>query len=171
MVKNSAKAVIVPLKDCMCCLNRVYEALIDADVDRVTGCCSDYDYIRRQIVQSWRSLQHSDQAATACLRNLDGSLENLIENEGTLERRKKATEQTLDDLRTKQASNKNLLEESQNALDRAKTNLRSTRDTLEREEQRVEKAKVLTGVGLGITPIPFVGWVVGKKFNQVIKDN
>ncbi|KAF5890086.1 cancer-associated 1 protein-like isoform X2 [Clarias magur] len=37
VVKDTAEAVIVPLKDGIYSLNRVYEALIVADVDPVTG--------------------------------------------------------------------------------------------------------------------------------------
>lgn len=165
-MKNSAQDVIVPLNDCICSLNRVSKALVVADVHPITGDCSNHDYIRQQIVQAWRSLQHSDQAATACLRCLDESLESLKQDEGRLEGKKNATKHTLDDLRTKQASNKKLLGESLGALEQAETNLSSTRDTLESQERRVEDARLLTGVGLGVSIIPIFGWVAGKNFNQ-----
>ncbi|KAF4081607.1 hypothetical protein AMELA_G00163430 [Ameiurus melas] len=161
VVKNSAKAVIKPLNDCICSINWVSEALINADVDPVTGQCSNYDYIRQQIVQAWRSLQHSDEAATTCLRCLDESLETLTQDEGTLGRQKNSAEHSLGNLRTKQASNEKLLGESLVALEQARTNLRSTRDTLESQERRVQTAKTVGLVGLGLSVIPIVGWVAG----------
>lgn len=160
-----------PLNDCICSINRVSEALVAADVHPITGHCSNYDYIRQEIVQARWSLQHSDQAATACLRCLDESLETLTQDEGTLERQKNAAQRSLGDLRTKQASNEKLLEESLGALEQARTNLRSTRETLESQERRVQTAKTVGRVGLGLSVIPFVGWVVGKNFNQVFKDS
>ncbi|KAF7702439.1 uncharacterized protein LOC124391888 [Silurus meridionalis] len=161
VVKNAAKAVIKPLKICMCSLNSVYEALIDADVHPVTGYCSNYGYIRTQIEQAWWSLQRSDEAASTCLRSLDKSLETLTQDEGKLERKKNDTKEVLGHLRTKKDSNKEMLKESQGALKQAERNLSSARRTVEEQEKREANAKVGLAVGLGITPIPFVGWVVG----------
>lgn len=166
MVKTSAKAVLVPLKDCISSLNRVYEALIDAEVHPFTEHCSNYDYIRNQIVQVLLSLKHSDQAATACLMCLDEHLETLTQDEGKLEQQKNATEYTLADLRAKQASNKKLLKESLGDLEQVETNLRSIRDTLESQERRVQNAKMLGDLGLRLVAIPVFGWLAGKNFNQ-----
>ncbi|KAK3558636.1 hypothetical protein QTP86_022957 [Hemibagrus guttatus] len=161
VVKNSAQAVIVPLKSCISSLDSVYEALVAADVHSFTGHCSNYEYIRQQIVQAWQSLQLSDQAATACLRRLDGALETLTRDEGTLTRRKNTTECTLESLRTEQDSNEKMLQESQGALQQAETHVDSTKETILRQERREQTASTVAGVGLGLTLIPFVGWVVG----------
>ncbi|MGL4646900.1 MAG: hypothetical protein ACRCVL_07345, partial [Cetobacterium sp.] len=106
--------------------------------------------------------QLSDQAATACLRHLDKTLETLTRDKGTLEWQKDATKCTLDNLRTEQASNEKLLLESLGALEQAEEHLSSTKETVQRQERRAQTASTVAGVGLGLTVIPFVGWVVGK---------
>ncbi|XP_060742474.1 uncharacterized protein LOC132856763 [Tachysurus vachellii] len=161
VVKNSAQAVVAPLKSCLSSLDRVYEALEAADIDPITGYCSNHEYIRQQIVLAWQSMQLSDQAATACLRHLDKTLETLTRDKGTLEWQKDATKCTLDNLRTEQASNEKLLLESLGALEQAEEHLSSTKETVQRQERRAQTASTVAGVGLGLTVIPFVGWVVG----------
>ncbi|KAG7326043.1 hypothetical protein KOW79_010968 [Hemibagrus wyckioides] len=73
-MKNTAEAVIIPLKGGISSLNEVYQALIEADVDPVTGKCSNYDYIRQQIVQSHQFLEQSEQAASSGLQSLDENI-------------------------------------------------------------------------------------------------
>ncbi|TSP90478.1 Transmembrane protein 65 [Bagarius yarrelli] len=162
VVKNSARFVIVPLKSGIYALDRIYKALVSADVNPYTGYCSNYDYIRQQIVQACQSLQHSDQAATSCLRRLDGALETLTRDEGMFERQKCVTNCTLGNLRTEQASSEKLLQESQRALGQAGSHLSSTRETLQREERRKQNARVTATIGLTMLAVPFVGWVAEK---------
>ncbi|KAG7324571.1 hypothetical protein KOW79_012587 [Hemibagrus wyckioides] len=161
VVKNTAQSVIVPLKNCISSLDRVYEALVATDVHPFTGHCSNYEYIRQQIVQAWQSMQLSDQAATTCLRRLDEALETLTRDKGTLTRQKNTTECTLNSLRTEQDSNEKLLQKSQEALQQAETNLNSTKEMIQRQERREETASRVARVGLAVTLIPFIGWVVG----------
>ncbi|KAK3507878.1 hypothetical protein QTP70_002294 [Hemibagrus guttatus] len=71
VLKNTAEAVLIPLKDGISSLNEVYQALIEADVDPITGKCSNYDHIRQQIVQAHQLLEQSEQAASSGLKSLD----------------------------------------------------------------------------------------------------
>ncbi|KAF5900344.1 cancer-associated 1 protein-like isoform X2, partial [Clarias magur] len=159
VLKNTALAVTVPLKDGVSSLNRVYEALIKADVDPVTGQCSNYDYIREQIVQAHQHLEQSEQMASSGLKSLDGNLERLMQDERGLEQEMNGTKQTLDNLRIVQASNEQLLRQSQGALEQARRNLTSTKRTLHDQEDRKKRAKIVTGVGAGLFAIPVIGWI------------
>ncbi|KAF7686498.1 hypothetical protein HF521_015860 [Silurus meridionalis] len=151
VLRNTAKAVIGPLKDGISSLNGVYEALITADVDPVTGQCSNYISIRQQIVQAHQHLQQSEQMAGSGLKSLDKSLESLIQDEGKLNREMNNTKQTLDNLRTEQESNKQLLREFQGTL-----------ETLQDQENRKHTAEIVTGVGAGLFAIPVIGWIAGS---------
>ncbi|MCI4395235.1 hypothetical protein PGIGA_G00177920 [Pangasianodon gigas] len=162
VLKNIAEAVIVPLKDGISSLNRVYEALIKADVHPVTGQCSNYDYIRQQIVQAHQHLQRSEQTASSGLKSLDKNLEWLKQDEGKLQCEKSSTETHLQNLRTEQASNEKLLRDSQGALEQARGNLNSTNQTLQDQESRRHNAEIVTGVGAGLFAIPIIGWIAGS---------
>ncbi|XP_060759964.1 uncharacterized protein LOC132870351 [Neoarius graeffei] len=161
VLKNTAEAVIVPLKYGISSLNAVYQALIETDVDPVTGQCSNYNTIRQQIVHAHQNLKRSDQRASSGLKNLDENLERLTEAEGKLERKKSCTETHLENLRTEQASNEELRRKSQAALEQARRNLNSTKQTLCDQESRKNTAEIITGVGLGVMVIPIVGWIAG----------
>ncbi|KAI5101124.1 hypothetical protein C0J45_8327 [Silurus meridionalis] len=161
VLRNTAKAVIVPLKDGISSLNGVYEALITADVDPFTGQCSNYISIRQQVVQAHQHLQQSEHTAGSGLKSLDKSLESLIQDEGKLNCEMNDTKQTLDNLRTEQESNKQLLRESQGTLEVARGNLNSTEKTLQDQENRKNTAGIVTGVGAGLLAIPVIGWIVG----------
>ncbi|KAF4080821.1 hypothetical protein AMELA_G00175660 [Ameiurus melas] len=162
VLKNTAEAVIVSLKDGISTLNEVYQALIKADVDPVIGQCSNYDYIRQQIVQVHQLLEQSEQTASSGLKSLDESLERLTQDEGKLKREINHTKNTLENLRTKQASSEKLLRDSQGALELARTNLTSTIQTLQNQEKRKHNAEIITGVGAGLLVIPIVGWIAGS---------
>ncbi|XP_026765972.3 uncharacterized protein LOC113524053 [Pangasianodon hypophthalmus] len=161
-LKDTAEAVIVPLKDGISSLNRVYEALIKADVHPVTGQCSNYDYIRQQIVQAHQHLQRSEQTAGSGLKSLDKNLEWLTQDEGILQCEKSSTETHLQNLRTEQGSNEKLLRDSQGALEQARGNLNSTKQTLRDQENRKKTAEIITGVGAGLLVIPVIGWIAGS---------
>ncbi|KAK3524993.1 hypothetical protein QTP86_012199 [Hemibagrus guttatus] len=74
VLKNTAEAVLIPLKDGISSLNEVYQALIEADVDPITGKCSNYDHIRQQIVQAHQLLEQSEQAASSAMM-IGGAIE------------------------------------------------------------------------------------------------
>ncbi|XP_026765961.2 uncharacterized protein LOC113524043 [Pangasianodon hypophthalmus] len=162
VLKDTAEAVIVPLKDGISSLNRVYEALIKADVHPVTGQCSNYDYIRQQIVQAHLHLERSEQTASSGLKSLDKNLESLTQDEGKLQCEKSSTETHLQNLRTEQGSNEKLHRKSQGALEQARRNLNSTKQTLRDQERRKKTAGIVTGVGVGLFAIPVIGWVAGS---------
>ncbi|XP_053087222.1 cancer-associated gene 1 protein-like [Pangasianodon hypophthalmus] len=162
VLKNTAVAVIVPLKNGISSLNRVYKALIKAHVDPVTGQCSKYNYIRQQIVQAHQHLEKSEQTASSGLKILDESLERLTQVEGKLQCEMNDTKQTLENLRTEQESNEKLHRDSQGALEQARTNLNSTKQTLQDQESRKQTAQIVTGVGAGLLVIPIVGWIAGS---------
>ncbi|KAI5087514.1 hypothetical protein C0J45_22913 [Silurus meridionalis] len=162
VLRNTAKAVIGPLKDGISSLNGVYEALITADVDSVTGQCSNYISIRPQIVQAHQHLQQSEHTAGSGLKSLDKSLESLIQDDGKLNREINDTKQTLDNLRTEQESNKQLLREFQGTLEVARRNLNSTQKTLQDQRKRKHTAGIVTGVGAGLFAIPVIGWIAGS---------
>ncbi|XP_036422004.1 uncharacterized protein LOC118805363 [Colossoma macropomum] len=161
LVKNSIAAVISPLKDGLWSINKVYEALIDGDVDPISGRCANYKHSRKQIVQAKKNLERSEQAAGTGLRSLDENIEILTRDMGKLEQEMKDTKQKLDNLRTEQTSNENLLKQSERSVEQSRRNLNSARDTLRKQQERKRNAKVVTGVGLGLTLIPIVGWIAG----------
>ncbi|KAI4885604.1 hypothetical protein NFI96_005383 [Prochilodus magdalenae] len=161
LVKNSVAAVMAPLKDGLCSINKVYEALIDGDVDPITGQYTNYKQSREQIVQAKKSLEQSEQAASKGLKCLDQNIEILTQDEGKQEQEMRDTKQTLDRLRIEQTSNKTLLKQSEGALGQARRSLDSARSTLQRQEERKRNAAIVTGVGVGLTLIPVVGWLTG----------
>ncbi|KAL6460726.1 hypothetical protein MHYP_G00306920 [Metynnis hypsauchen] len=159
--KHPVTAVIIHLKDGLHCINKVCKALTDGDINPVSGQCSNYRYIREQIVQAQQSLERSEQAASTELKCLDENIEILTEDEGKLEQEMHDTKQTLDNLKTEQTSNEHLLREFEGALELAIANLNSTRDTLQRQENKKENAMSTAIVGLGVTLIPVFGWIAG----------
>ncbi|KAK3505730.1 hypothetical protein QTP70_020447 [Hemibagrus guttatus] len=162
VLKNTAEVIILPLKDGISSLNEVYQALIEADVDPITGKCSNYDYIRQQIVQAHQLLEQSEQAASSGLRSLDQNLERLVQDEGKLNWEMNELKQTLENLRTEQESNEKLLRESQGALELTRGNLNSAKQTLQDQEKRKRDAEIVTGVGAGLFLIPVIGWIAGS---------
>ncbi|XP_060720771.1 uncharacterized protein LOC132842118 [Tachysurus vachellii] len=162
VLKNTAEAVLIPLKGGISSLNEVYKALIEADVDPVTGKCSNYDYIRQQIVQAHQLLKQSEQEASSGLKSLDENLERLIQEEGKLKQEMNDTKLTLDNFREKKKSNEYLLRESQGALEQIRRNLDSAINTLQDQQKRKHDAEIVTGVGAGLLVIPIIGWIVGS---------
>ncbi|XP_060720798.1 uncharacterized protein LOC132842150 [Tachysurus vachellii] len=161
VLKNTAEAVLIPLKGGISSLNEVYNSLIEADVDPVTGKCSNYDYIRQQIVQAHQLLKQSEQEASSGLKSLDENLERLIQEEGKLEQEMNNTKLTLDNFREKKESNEKLLRESQGALEQTRRNLDSAIHTLQDQQKRKRDAEIVTGVGAGVLFIPIIGWIAG----------
>ncbi|XP_060721329.1 uncharacterized protein LOC132842598 [Tachysurus vachellii] len=162
VLKNTAEAVLIPLKGGISSLNEVYKALIKADVDPVTGKCSNYDYIRQQIVQAHQLLKQSEQEASSGLKSLDKNLERLIQEEGKLEQEMNDTKLTLDNFRKEKESNENLLRVSQGALKQTRRNLDSAIHTLQGQEKRKRDAVIVTAVGAGVFVIPIIGWIAGS---------
>ena len=168
-MKNSIAAAIVPLEEGFYSINRVYEALINGDVDPISGQCSNYNYIREQIVEAQQSLEKSEHMAATELTSLDRHIEILTQDEGKLEQEMSDTRRSLENLRAEQISNKRLLRESENAVEQARRNLDSTREVLRSQEERKRNAEIVTGVGGGLLAIPFVGWIAGE--NHVLYPN
>ncbi|KAG9279200.1 hypothetical protein AMEX_G4710 [Astyanax mexicanus] len=117
---------------------------------------------RKQIVQAENSLKWSDHTASAGLRSLDQNIEILTRDKRNLERDMRATQQTLQNLRTKRTSNETLLRKSRDALEVARSNLRSARDTLQSQKRRQNTAAFVTGVGVGLFVVPVAGWIAGS---------
>ncbi|KAK2864893.1 hypothetical protein Q7C36_004047 [Tachysurus vachellii] len=162
VLKNTAEAVLIPLKGGISSVIEVYKALIEADVDPVTGKCSNYDYIRQQIVQAHQLLKQSEQEASSGLKSLDENLERLIQDEWKLKQEMNNTKLTLDNFREKKKSNEKLLRESQGALEQTRRNLDSAINTLQGQQKRKRDAEIVTGVGAGLLVIPIIGWIVGS---------
>ncbi|XP_060720775.1 uncharacterized protein LOC132842123 [Tachysurus vachellii] len=161
VLKNTAETVLIPLKGGISSLNEVYKALIEADVDPVTGNCSNYDYIRQQIVQAHQLLKQSEQEASSGLKSLDENLYRLIQEEGKLEQEINDTILTLNNFRKEKESNEYLLRVSQGALEQIRRNLDSAINTLQGQEKRKRDAEIVTGVGAGVLVIPIIGWIAG----------
>ncbi|XP_047672444.1 uncharacterized protein LOC113650579 isoform X2 [Tachysurus fulvidraco] len=155
------EAVLIPLKGGVSSLNEVYKALIEADVDPVTGKCSNYGYIRQQIEQAHQLLKQSEQEASSGLKSLDENLERLIQEEGKLKQEINDTKLTLDNFRKEKESNEYLLRVSQGALEQTRRNLNSAINTLQAQQKRKRDAEIVTGVGAGVLFIPFIGWIAG----------
>ncbi|KAI4896568.1 hypothetical protein NFI96_024819 [Prochilodus magdalenae] len=162
MVRNSIAAVIVPLEEGFCSINRVYDALINGDVDPISGQCSNYNYIREQIVEAQESLKNSEDLAARELTSLDHHIETLTQDQGKLEQEMRDTRRSLENLRAEQTTNERLLRESENAVEQARRNLDSTREVLRSQEERKRNAEIVTGVGGGLLVIPIVGWIAGS---------
>uniref|UniRef100_A0A8B9H4N9 Si:dkey-85k15.4 n=1 Tax=Astyanax mexicanus TaxID=7994 RepID=A0A8B9H4N9_ASTMX len=122
---------------------------------------------RKQIVQAENSLKWSDHTASAGLRSLDQNIEILTRDKRNLERDMRATQQTLQNLRTKRTSNETLLRKSRDALEVARSNLRSAKDTLQSQKRRQNTAAFVTGVGVGLFVVPVAGWIVDWYRNKV----
>ncbi|XP_047665679.1 uncharacterized protein LOC125138318 [Tachysurus fulvidraco] len=161
VLKNTAEAVLVPLKGGVSSLNEVYKALIEADVDPVTGKCSNYGYIRQQIEQAHQLLKQSEQEASSGLKSLDENLERLIQEEWKLKQEMKDTILTLDNFREKKKSNEYLLRVSQGAVEQTRRILNSAIHTLQVRQKKKQDAEIITGVGAGLLVIPIIGWIVG----------
>ncbi|KAL7883414.1 hypothetical protein SRHO_G00010720 [Serrasalmus rhombeus] len=161
VVKNSNAAFIEPLQDGLNSIKQVCEALSEADVNAFSGQCSNYNYIREQIVQAQQSLERSEQAAATVLRSLDERIEILTQDEGKLEQEMTATQETLENLKIQQLSNEKLLSESKGALELAKTNLSTAREALQELEERRDYAESVRNAGWGVTLIPIIGWIAG----------
>ncbi|XP_076866678.1 uncharacterized protein LOC143517763 [Brachyhypopomus gauderio] len=161
LLKDSAEAVIIPLKNGIISITRVYESLIDADVNPISGQCSNYTSIRQQIVETQQSLEESEQAASTGLKGLDQHLEELTEVEGKCEQQIRDRQHNLDNLRTEQMSNEKILNDSISALEQARHNLGSAEETKRNQEKRRHDAEIVTGVGAGLFVIPIVGWIAG----------
>ncbi|XP_072531211.1 uncharacterized protein [Salminus brasiliensis] len=156
------EAIIGSLKEGLVSINEVYEALIESEVDAFSGQCTNYVHIREQIVRAEQSLDRSEEEASAGLQSLDENIEALTRDEGNFEQEMRATQQTLDNLRTEQTSKEALLKQSEGALEVARSTLSSTRDTLRAQEERKRNAEIVTGVGAGLLVIPIVGWIAGS---------
>ncbi|KAL6460757.1 hypothetical protein MHYP_G00307230 [Metynnis hypsauchen] len=161
LVKKSIVALTEHLEDGLKYIERAHEVLTEGDVDPINGQCSNYNYIREQIVQAKQSLERSEHVASTGLKYLDNNIENLTQDAGKLEREMSNTKQTLDNLKIELKSNKKLLSDSEGALRQARTNLSVTRNTIQRQEERRDNATTVRNVGLGVTLIPIAGWVVG----------
>ncbi|KAI4896569.1 hypothetical protein NFI96_024821 [Prochilodus magdalenae] len=161
MVKKSMAAAIVPLEEGFYSINRVYEALSKGDVDPITGQCSNYNYIREQIVEAQQSLEKSEHVAATELTSLDGHIEILTQDEGKLEQEMSDTRRSLENLRAEQISSERSLREYEDAVEQARRNLDSTREVLRSQEERKYNAEVVTGVGAGLLAIPIFGWIAG----------
>ncbi|XP_060721330.1 uncharacterized protein LOC132842599 [Tachysurus vachellii] len=158
---SSLEVVLIPLKGGISSLNEVYKALIEADVDPVTGKFSNYDYIRQQIVQAHQLLKQSEQEASSGLKSLDENLKRLIQGEGKLKQEMNDTKLTLDNFRKERGSNENLLRAVQGALEQTRRNLDSAIHTLQGQQKRKRDAEIVTAVGAGVSFIPIIGWIAG----------
>ncbi|XP_049331795.1 uncharacterized protein LOC111188826 [Astyanax mexicanus] len=154
--KTSNKKVVNSLKDGLSSINRVYEALIDGDVDPL-----NYECTREQIVRAEQSLDQSEKAASKGLKGLDKDIETLTLDEGRLEQMLKETKDTLENLRTKQESNEALLRQSEESLEEVTRHLNSAKDKVQALEERKRNAEIVWGVGAGLLAIPVVGWIAG----------
>ncbi|XP_076864004.1 uncharacterized protein LOC143516337 [Brachyhypopomus gauderio] len=161
LLKDSAEAVIIPLKNGIISITRVYESLIDADVDPISGQCSNYTSIRQQIVETQQSLEESEQAASTGLRGLDQHIEKLTAYGAKLEQEISDTESTLNNLRTEQRSNEKLLKTAQKHFKHTTLCLNSLNKSLQTHEGEKNEANTKIRTGLGLTLIPVVGWVAG----------
>ncbi|TSX99896.1 hypothetical protein Baya_13948 [Bagarius yarrelli] len=166
---TEVEAVVVPLKDAICSLNEVYQALSKADVDPLTGQCSNYDYIRQQIVEAHQHLEQSERAASSGLESLNRNLESLVEDEGKLEREMNETQQTLENLRTEQTSNEELLREANESVLLAGKHLDSANQTLQDQENRKHHAEVIKDVGAGLLVIPIIGWISAMMIDGAVE--
>ena len=79
---------------------------------------------------------------------------NISKKEAEIEGLKKTLESFSEQIK----SNEKQLDEAKSSLNRANKRLKENQDEL--EKRRREQA-IVAGVGLGITPIPIVGWIAG----------
>ncbi|XP_062393161.1 uncharacterized protein LOC134080639 isoform X2 [Sardina pilchardus] len=101
------------------------------------------------------------QNAERSLRELDQNTENLMLQQHQSDEKRKQCQLHLDNLETKLEGENNLLNNAEDALKQANKHLQTKKDELQRQHNREKTAAIVTGVGLGLTIIPVVGWVAG----------
>ncbi|KAI4883603.1 hypothetical protein NFI96_014292 [Prochilodus magdalenae] len=129
MVRNSIAAAIVPLEDGFYSNNRVYEALINGDVDPITGQCSNYNYIREHIVEAQQSLEKSEHMAARELTSLDRHIEILTRDQAKLEQEMRDTRRPI------------MLAAGGVELDQALHAVREAEEEVRNSESQMEKFK------------------------------
>ncbi|CAG02966.1 unnamed protein product [Tetraodon nigroviridis] len=146
-LERLAQAVIVPLKSGLQSFNNVSEILLRVRADVVLPDSETFHDIRRQITHMKRQMERSERIAA---------------EQGQLAREKRERELDLDHLQRQLKSDKSTLGNYKEALSTQKRNLESAEGTLRSMEEKKEKAEVLRNVGIGVSLIPIVGWVVGE---------
>ncbi|XP_018517714.1 uncharacterized protein LOC108873868 [Lates calcarifer] len=159
-LKDLAQAVIGPLKRGLCSFN-VLEMLLSIDADIVLPGCPTFSDVRSEIVNMKQQMEESEQVATNKLHCLDEETERLTAEQSLLAEQKKQRESELENLKTQLESYRSSLESYTEALETERRNLRSAEDTLDGMRKRRDTAEIVRNVGIGVTFIPFWGWIAG----------
>ncbi|XP_066530204.1 tropomyosin-like [Hoplias malabaricus] len=118
------KDIIVHLENGLTFIIKSFQALTNDAVDSGTEQCSNYDYIREQIVKAHQSLEMSENEAQKGLKQLDENIEALTQEEGRLEQEMNNSKRSLESLKIAQTSNEELLKQYENSLRQATDHLR-----------------------------------------------
>ncbi|XP_050924580.1 uncharacterized protein LOC108873624 isoform X2 [Lates calcarifer] len=160
-LKELAQAVIGPLKRGLCSFNNVSQMLLSIDADIVLPGCPTFRDVRSEIVNMKQQMEESEQVATNKLHCLDEETERLTAEQSLLAEQKKQRESELKNLKTQLESYRSSLKSYTEALETERRNLRSAEDTLDGLRKRRDNAETVRNVGIGVSFIPIVGWVVG----------
>lgn len=154
--------MIGPLKSGLQSFNDVSEILLRVHADVVLPDSQAFRDIRRRVVNMKQQMESSECIAAGELEALDRRTELLTAEQGRLERKKKDEELELDNLQKQLDSNRSTLKNYEEALSTQRRNLESAEETLENMKKKRDDAEVMRNVGIGVSFIPIIGWIVGE---------
>lgn len=154
------REVILPLRDGLSSLKSLYDSLLH--LNHPFQNLTRSGDIRQLIVRAEKDMRRASEKADWGLRQLDQNTEELTEQQYTSIREREEKKLSLQNLETKLHGEKKSLETAKDALEQAKICLRKEKKELEKQRDRKNNAAVVTGVGIGLTIVPFVGWVAGN---------
>lgn len=154
--------MIVPLTSGLQSFDEVSEILLRVRADMVLPESQTFHDIRGRIVNMKQKMESSESIAAAELESLDRQTELLTAEQGRLAREKREKELKVDRLEEQLRSFRSTLEIHEAALSTHRRNLESAQETLESMKKKRDDAEVMRNVGIGVSFIPIVGWIVGE---------
>lgn len=154
--------MIVPLKSGLQSFNEVSQILLQIQEEFVLPDNQTFYDIRSQITYMKQQLDFSESIAAGELADLDRQTELLTAEQGRLAREKQQRKLERDHLQSQLASNRSTLENLIGSLSTSRAKLESAEQTLKSMREKRDNAEVVRNVGLAVTAIPLVGWVVGE---------
>ncbi|KAG7243818.1 hypothetical protein INR49_007229 [Caranx melampygus] len=156
-----AQALIVPLKIGLCSFNTVSKILLNIKGDMVLPGCQTFDDVRRQIKKMKQQMEESERLAKTELEQVDRATETLTAEQSQLAQQKKQKTDELKNLKTQLSSLQSTLSNFKNALETERRNLHSAENTLSDMRAKRDKAETVRNIGIGVSFIPFAGWIAG----------
>lgn len=150
------ESVVGSLNDGIVSICNIFKSLLDAQVDPTTGMCSNYEQIRKHIIQADHFLEKSETMIKEKLKNLDECMERLIQEKGNAEQQNKEKRNAMDKLHIEKNSAEESLKNSKAALEQAE------KDELQRQQARHNTGTGVTIGGAAVAAVPIIGWIPGE---------